>query len=68
MAKKERIMIETYDIDNKWFQFNEKDCTFSIREDAPDEVKELYEKNKQLKKEMDDYIFRDFKRKKNVKF
>ena len=60
-------MILLNHIDNKWFQFNEKDCTFSIREDAPDEVKELYQKNKDAVQEMEDYIFRDFKRKKNVK-
>ena len=60
-------MIILNHIDRKWYVFNKETNTLELRKDAPKEIQILEEENNKNIQEMEDYIFRDFKKKKNVK-
>ena len=59
-------MIILNHIDRKWYVFNKETNTLELRKDAPKEIQILEEENNKRLKKMEDHIFRNFKRKKDV--
>lgn len=53
-------MIELNWIEKKWYEYDEKTCTWKIKSDAPKEVKEAYEENKKIREKMQKVFFGNF--------
>lgn len=67
MVEKEKTMIELKDIDRKWYVIDKETLELKIREDAPYDVKKVFNENKKAINDLEKYIYRDFGKKKGKK-
>ena len=56
-------MIELKDIDDKWYDIDKDTLELRIREDAPDDVKNIFYENMKALDDLEKHIYRNFGKK-----